>query len=124
MSNPTAPIAIGDRRMIPVVDLVGPGLVAARVSPHLPPAQLSRLLDAYGDEYADPTRATGKVFRPSRDQRQGGQVPLDDIVDTSITANNRIERMINRAWHRLGRAREASMRLSRTVEHCGRRGYP
>jgi len=61
MSNPTAPIAIGDRRMIPVVDLVGPGLVAARVYPHLPPAQLSRLLDAYGDEYADPTRATGKV---------------------------------------------------------------
>jgi glyoxylase-like metal-dependent hydrolase (beta-lactamase superfamily II) len=56
MLNPITPIAIGDRRVIPVVDFVGPGLVAARVYPNLPPADLTRLLDAYGDDYADATR--------------------------------------------------------------------
>jgi glyoxylase-like metal-dependent hydrolase (beta-lactamase superfamily II) len=56
---PTVPpttIVVGDRRVIPLVDAVGPGLVAAEVYPHVAPAELTALLDADGDDYTDPTR--------------------------------------------------------------------
>jgi glyoxylase-like metal-dependent hydrolase (beta-lactamase superfamily II) len=52
----SASIAVGSRRVVPLVDFVGPGLVAAEVYPHLAPAELAALLDADGDDYADPTR--------------------------------------------------------------------
>src|SRR4029450_4425637 len=53
---PTAPITIGDRQVIPLVDVVAPGLIAAEVYPHLHPTELRALLDADGDDYADRTR--------------------------------------------------------------------
>jgi glyoxylase-like metal-dependent hydrolase (beta-lactamase superfamily II) len=53
---PPPTIVVGDRRIIPLVEFVGPGLIAAEVYPHLGPAELTALLDADGDDYTDPTR--------------------------------------------------------------------
>jgi glyoxylase-like metal-dependent hydrolase (beta-lactamase superfamily II) len=61
MSSPTTSvqtpaITVGRRRVIPLVDYVGPGLLAADVYPHVAPTELTALLDADGDDYSDPTR--------------------------------------------------------------------
>jgi glyoxylase-like metal-dependent hydrolase (beta-lactamase superfamily II) len=55
-SGQSPSIAVGGRRIVPLIEFVGPGLVGADVYPHLAPAELTELLDADGDDYADPTR--------------------------------------------------------------------
>jgi glyoxylase-like metal-dependent hydrolase (beta-lactamase superfamily II) len=49
-------LQIGPWTITPVIEAIGPFLVAAAVFPHLDPPQLVALLERHGDRYADPAR--------------------------------------------------------------------
>lgn len=52
-----APIQIGHRRVVPLVEAVGPALPARATYPQLDADELAALLDGAGDTHADPSRS-------------------------------------------------------------------
>ncbi|MFE1307818.1 MBL fold metallo-hydrolase [Streptomyces sp. NPDC058755] len=51
-----APVQVGARTIVPLVEAVGPALPARATYPQLDPGELRDLLTAHGDTYSDPSR--------------------------------------------------------------------
>jgi hypothetical protein len=54
-TTPPVPIRVGQRRIVSLVEAVGPALPATAAYPHLAPATLEALLSAAGETYTDPS---------------------------------------------------------------------
>jgi len=55
-TTPPVPIQVGRRRIVPLVEMVGPALPARATYPNLAPDLLDALLSDAGETYADPSR--------------------------------------------------------------------
>ncbi|MEU4626310.1 MBL fold metallo-hydrolase [Actinoplanes sp. NPDC023801] len=54
-TTPPAPIQVGQRRIVPIIEAVGPALPARATYPHLAPDQLTALLSVAGPTNTDPS---------------------------------------------------------------------